>query len=427
MTRRRLLLVACILPLALFATAWLLLMFARQGGMTPYRVPQGEARIVPTDATVIERGRALARLGNCAGCHTAFGGAPYAGGRAFVTPYGTIYSSNLTADPQHGIGAWSAAEFRHAMRHGVSRNGVQSPVFPYANFSRLSDAELDALFAYLAGVPAVPTTPPPDALEFPANLPGAMTAWRLLYYRPAPPLPAVAEATPLQRGAAIVEGIGHCAVCHGTRGTFASLAPGRQLGGGRVRGWYAPALNAQTLAHYAPGAVAKYLRGAAVDGRAAYGKMADVIAQNLQHLDAADADAVETYLRALPAVPPVRETARWQLPSGQRALGDRLYREHCADCHGDDGRGESGKYPALANSSALTNPDPINAIKLVLFGAAAPATPQNPAPYTMPPFAQTLSPAEVAALVSTLRARWGDAPRPVDAADVGAWGGIDER
>lgn len=424
--RRRLAFAAIVLlPLLLLAGAWLLLLFRQQGGMAPFRVPLGDARAVPADAAAIERGRALATIGNCAGCHTVRGGPAYAGGRAFATPYGTVYSSNLSADPEHGIGAWSAAEFRHAMRHGVSRNGVQSPVFPYANFARLDDAELDALFAFLATVPGVATPPPADTLEFPANLPGAMTLWRLLYYRPMPRIATTDSATSLQRGAALVEGIGHCAVCHGTRGTFASLATGAELGGGRVQGWHAPALNAQTLAHYAPGAVADYLRGGTVEGHAAYGKMADVIAQNLQHLSPSDARDIETYLRALPPRPPARESARRELPAERRALGDRLYRQHCADCHGDDGRGKAGKYPALTSSSAITGPDPINAIKLVLFGAVAPATAPNPRPYTMPPFAQTLSPDEVAALVSTLRARWGDGARPVDANDVGAWGGIE--
>lgn len=422
--RRRLSFAAfALLPLVLLFGAWVLLLFVQQGGMVPFRVPHDLERVVSADGEVVAQGRRLAQIGNCAGCHTAHAGAVYAGGRAFVTPYGTIYSSNLTSDPQHGIGSWSLAEFRHAMRHGVSRNGVQSPVFPYANFARLRDDELDALFAFLASVPAVASTPPPDRLEFPANLPGAMTAWRLLYYRPAAPL-AVASS-PLQRGAAIVEGIGHCAVCHGTRGNLSSLAAGHGLGGGRVLGWYAPALDARSLAHYAPGAVADYLRGGSAGDRGAYGKMADVIAQNLQFLSADDAVAVEQYLRSLTAPLPRRATPRRELPAEQRARGDQLYRQHCADCHGRDGRGEPGKYPALTDSSAITGPDPINAIKLVLFGAVAPATPQNPQPYTMPPFAQTLSADDVAALVSTVRARWGDPPRPVDAGDIGAWGGID--
>ncbi len=432
--RRRLLFAAIVLlPLVLLATGWIALMFLQQGGMAPFRVPSGIARVVPSDPAAIELGRRLAQIGNCGGCHTAHGGVPYAGGRTFVTPYGTIHSSNLTPDTQHGIGAWSLDEFRHAMRHGVSRNGVQAPVFPYANFALLDDAQLDALFAFLATLPAAAQAPSEDRLEFPANLPGAMTAWRLLYYRPAPLPPATTSTTTstttaLQRGSALVNGIGHCAVCHGTRGTFSSLANGARLDGNRVSGWYAPALNAQTLARYAPGDLAQYLRGASVDGHAAYGKMADVIAQNLQHLDAADADAMEAYLRTLtPAPPSRREPAAWEIPAEQRALGDRLYVEHCADCHGKDGRGEAGKYPSLLASSAITGPDPINAIKLTLFGAVGPATPQNPQPYTMPPFAQTLSAAEVAALVSTLRARWGQNLRPVSAGDVDAWGGIDER
>ncbi len=427
--RRRLLFAAIVLlPLVLLAAGWIGLMFLQQGGAAPFRVPAGIARAVSTDAASVERGRRLAQIGNCGGCHTARGGKAYAGGRGFATPYGTIHSSNLTPDVQHGIGAWSLAEFRHAMRHGVSRNGVQAPVFPYANFALLDDAELDALFAFLATLPPEAQAPTADRLEFPASLPGAMTAWRLLYYRPASPRTATTAVPELQRGAALVNGIGHCALCHGARGRFSSLAVGARLDGGRVSGWYAPALNTLTLARYPPGALAQYLRGASVDGHGAYGKMADVIAQNLQHLDAADADAMEAYLRTLaPAPPSRRDTAAWDIPAEQRALGDRLYTKHCADCHGEDGRGEAGKYPSLQASSAITGPDPINAIKLTLFGAVAPATPLNPQPWTMPPFAQTLSAAEVAALVSTLRARWGQDARPVSAADVDAWGGIDER
>lgn len=424
---RKLLLATVVLaPLLLIAAGWLLLLLARQGGLEPFRVPLGGVRAPSTDTAVIERGRYLAQLGNCAGCHTRHRGAPYAGGRAFATPYGTIYSSNLSSDPQQGIGAWSNAEFSHALRHGVSRNGVQSPVFPYANFARLAEADIEALFAYLATVPASAEEPVADALQFPANLPGAMTAWRLLYYRPGATLVAAAQAPDWQRGRDLVSGIGHCAVCHATRGSHSSLADGLLLNGGRIPGWYAPALNAQTLAHYPPGDLARYLRGAARDGHAAYGRMADVIAQNLQHLQADDAQAMETYLRSLPAAPPAplpRSDIQWE-GLGQ---GESLYREHCADCHGDDGRGKAGKYPALADSSALTGPDPINAVKVILFGGAAPATALNPQPYTMPPFAHRLSAGEVAALVNMLRKRWGSPERPITADEVSRWGGIEPR
>src|SRR5690606_27337878 len=251
MSLRRRLVFASVLsiPLLLAFVAWLALAIARQGGLAPFQVPAGGATPVAADAATLARGRYLAAIGNCAGCHTASGGAPYAGGRGFDTPYGTVYSSNLTPHAGTGIGDWSLAEFRHAMRHGVSRNGVQSPVFPYANFARLDDADIEALYAWLRSLPPVDGAPPANALGFPANLPGAMTAWRLLYYRPVP-VASGAGGDPLQRGRYLVDGIGHCNLCHGSRGTLSSQHAEGYLAGGQLRGWYAPALDAETLERY---------------------------------------------------------------------------------------------------------------------------------------------------------------------------------
>lgn len=425
---RRLLFASIVLlPLLLIVAGWILLLLAQQGGLEPFRVPTGGERRVDASPALVERGQYLARLGNCAGCHTRHGGTPYAGGRAFATPYGTIYSSNISSDPVHGIGAWTREEFRHTMRHGISRNGVQSPVFPYANFAHLPQGDVDALFAFLATVPASSEAPTADVLEFPASLPGAMTAWRLLYYRPVVAAAAPDAPPQWQRGRELVTGIGHCAVCHATRGSFASLADAAALEGARIPGWYAPALNRQTLAHYAEGELALYLRGATVADHSAYGRMADVIAVNLQHLQSGDADAVETYLRSLPPPRPLPRTDRGPIAWKDLGRGEQIYREHCADCHGGDGRGKAGKYPALTNSSAVTGPDPINAVKLVLFGAAAPNTALNARPYTMPPFARTLSSADVAAVVNVMRKRWGNPERAVSAEDVSHWGGLEPR
>lgn len=405
------------LLLALLAGGGVLLM--RQGGLEPFRVPAGGSTPLAPTPQVLERGRYLATLGNCAGCHTAPGGARYAGGRAFRTAYGTVYSSNLTPDARHGIGDWSTAEFRHAMRHGVSRNGVLSPVFPYANFRHLADGDLDALLAFLRTQPASEAERRRADFDFPANLPGAMAGWRLLYYRPGPALPAD------DRGRYLVEGIGHCAVCHGARGSFGSQDGGHGLRGATNAGWYAPPLHEASLTRFAPGEVAHYLRGGAPQGVGAYGRMADVIAGNLQHLTPADAMAIETSLRTLPA-----PRAASAPPLSRRASADSLqegrdlYAQHCADCHGADGEGEPGKYPALARSSALAADDPVNLVKLVLFGAVAPSTPLNPRPYTMPGFAERLRSTEVAALANFLRRQANDEAAALTAEDVQALGGL---
>lgn len=406
---------------ALMAGAWVLLL--QQGGWAPFRVPPSGSSPTSTPE-LVERGRYLATLGNCAGCHTTQGGPAMAGGHAFKTSYGTVFSSNITPDPQHGIGAWSRDEFRHAMRHGVSRHGVLSPVFPYASFRHLADDDLDALQAYLLGVaPSTRERRAPQYL-FPANLPGAMAAWRLLYYRPAPTR-AMDDAT-RARGAYLVEGIGHCATCHGSRGTFASQAGGRQLWGARIAGWYAPPLHGAGLQRFAQGRLAEYLLGGAPNDIATFGLMADVVAGSLQHLTPVDALAIETYLRDLPAPSPMREPPiKVRATAASLSLGHRVYAEHCADCHGDEGQGVEGKYPALAQSTAITSDDPINLVKLVLFGGVAPTTERNRAPYTMPPFSQALSAEDVAAVANFLRTQSNVDAAPVSGDDVRAMGGID--
>jgi len=419
-----LLLAALVVPLLIALAAIVLLLLARQGGLEPFRVPSdGRSTVDSTDA--VKRGRYLATLGNCAGCHTTRGGTAFAGGRAFPTDHGIVYSTNLTPHAAHGIGSWSVAEFRHAMRHGVSRNGLLSPVFPYASFRHLADEDLDALLAFLRTVPASDAPRKANRLRFPANLPGSMLVWRLLYYRPASGR-VPADAT-LARGAELVNGIGHCASCHSPRGAFGSPSSGAGLWVARISGWFAPGLHGEGLERFGKGDVARYLRGDAPDAIGAYGLMADVIARNLQHLTDGDARAIEEYLRSLPAPP--RRRAPWQRSRASAeslASGAELYARHCADCHGDaGGTGErvDTRYPSLRASAAIAQPDPINLVRLVRFGAVAPTTPANPAPYTMPPFANALTDEEIALLVNWLRLQYDADAVPVSADEIRAIGG----
>lgn len=423
MRRRRWLLAAVIATPLLFAlVAVVLVLFGRQGGMAPFRVPEGR----PPEAAangLIERGRYLATLGNCAGCHTARGGMALAGGRGFRTDYGVVYSTNLTPDPEHGIGDWSSAEFRHAMRHGVSRNGVLTPVFPYASFRHLSDGDLDALLAYIRSLPASSRPRTPNQLAFPASLPGAMVAWRLLYLQP--PVTQWPADTDLGRGAYLVHGIGHCAVCHAQRGPLASQPGSGKLWGARNGDWYAPGLHGPALDHFGAGELAFYLRGGAPDDAGAYGLMADVVAGNLQHLTRDDALTIESYLRTLPGPPTARvPRQRLRTVAGSLDAGRAVYERHCADCHGAVGEGEPGKYPPLRGSRILTEDDPVNLIKIVMLGAVAPSTPANPTPYTMPPFAQTLSGEDVARVANFLRIQENADAAPVTVDDVRAVGGL---
>lgn len=418
-----------LLPVLMLSLSLALYGLVQQGGLEPFHVPSGHVRVVATDPALVERGAYLARIGNCAGCHTASGGEPYAGGRAFSSDYGTVYSSNLTPDPEHGLGDWSLAEFAHTMRHGVGRNGITSPVFPYASFAQMPERDIEALFAYLGQLPPVPQAPREAVLRFPANLPGAMLVWRMLYHRPAE-LKAVAGMTAeWQRGRELVNGIGHCAMCHGARGRFASMAADAELGGSRISGWYAPPLHAGSLdGRFDAGTLAIYLRGGTAHDRAGYGAMADVIATSTRYLASADAAAIETYLRSLPALAPAPAPAnRLRVTDQHLREGRTLYEHHCADCHGSQGEGRDGRYPALTDSAAVTGADPVNLVKLIALGAVAPSTPLQPRPHTMPPSAHRLNAAEIAALTNHLRERWGHSPRPVTPDEVRALGGMVRR
>lgn len=420
---------ALLAPLLMLLLSLALYGLVQQGGLAPFRVPTGEARVVPTDPALVERGAYLARIGNCAGCHTATGGEAYAGGRAFSSDYGTVYSSNLTPDPAFGIGDWSLAEFAHAMRHGVSRNGIASPVFPYANFAQLPERDIEALFAYLGQLAPVARAPPEAVMVFPANLPGALLTWRLLYHRPAELQPVDGMDADWQRGRELVNGIGHCAMCHGQRGRFASLAADAELGGSRISGWYAPPLHAGSLdGRFEPGSVATYLRGGTAHDRGGYGAMADVIATSTRHLSEQDAQGIETYLRSLPALTLAEGPANRLRASGEHLReGRALYAQHCADCHGDEGRGEPGRYPALVDSAAVIGSDPVNLVKLIALGAIAPSTSLNPRPHSMPPSAHRLNAREIAALVNDIRERWGSRPRPITPDEVRELGGMVRR
>jgi mono/diheme cytochrome c family protein len=414
-------LVAIPFLLAVFAIGFFL--FQRQGGFAPWRIPQDSGRAVAADSQTLERGEYLARIGDCMACHTAPGGAPFAGGRGFATGYGMLYSSNLTPDREHGIGAWSADEFAHAMRHGVSRRGTLYPVFPYEHFATLADADIDAIYVWLRSLPASANVPPANRLDFPASWRGALVLWRMLHYRPAAPVAAA------DRGRYLVDGLGHCAMCHSEREPNGAFAADGYLAGGRIpgSGWYAPPLDTRQLQRYSVEQLAGYLRSGASDAGAAYGPMAEVVYRSLQALSEDDALAIARYLKSIPARPK-RDRDFSLLPEPPRQpLADNgadIYRRHCADCHGKDGEGKSGQYPALRDAVATAAPDPIDAVRMTLYGGFPATTARNPEPYSMPPFVQRLTPSEIAAVTNYVRETFGGQPSYLTAADIEAMHGI---
>lgn len=423
--KRRLAVLATVLVIAAGIVAWLAGSSGQDGGL-PGSSPRLDA--ASTEPTLVERGRYLALAGNCAGCHSARGGAEYAGGRGIETPFGTVYAGNLTPDAETGLGRWNADDFWTALHSGRSRDGrLLYPAFPYPNYTRVTRQDADALFAFLRTVPAVRQPNRPHALRFPYDSQIVLAGWRALFFRPDTFQAAPKRSAEWNRGAYLVQGLGHCDACHAERNPFGATTAGAGLGGGRlpVQGWDAPPLAPHTTVGVAPWSrddiVSLLATGMAAQGTA-MGPMAEVVARSTQHLSSADLRAIATYLESLPGRtdPAMRRAATPPPDAPEPEAGRAAYEDHCADCHGVDGRGAPGVYPALAGNQTLNLPSPDNAIRAVLGGGFPPATHANPQPYGMPPFAPFLTDREIAAVLTYARQAWGNAAGPVGTRAVGA-------
>jgi len=415
----------------------LVLLAALAGGVVWLNL-RGEAPI-PADAAPAAgtpeqaaRGEYLARAGNCATCHTARGGAPYAGGRGLATPFGTVYASNLTPDETTGLGRWSADHFWRALHHGRSYDGrLLYPAFPYPDTTRVTRADSDALYAYLRTLPAVRQPNTPHALEFPYGTQAALAVWRALFFRAGTFEPEAQQSAEWNRGAYLVRGLSHCAACHGGR-NFLGATPqgGLSLAGGLIpmRNWYAPALTAPDQAGVADWPlddIVALLRDGVSPRGAALGPMADVVFRSTQHLAAADLSAMAVFLKSLPQSAAREAHAKAPDPA-QRELGEKRYATHCAACHGERGEGARNAagatlYPPLAGNRMVAMDPPANLVRVIVHGGYLPATAGNPRPFGMPPFAQVLSDSEIAAISTFLRSSWGSQAEAVSAQEVGRY------
>lgn len=381
------------------------------------------ARRAVDGTTLVARGAYLIRAGDCQGCHTARGGQPFAGGRAIETPFGAVVSPNLTPDLQTGLGRWSADDFWRALHHGRSKDGrLLYPAFPYPNYTRVSRADADAMFASLRSLAPVSRANEPDTLAFPFDTQAALAVWRALFFRAAAHVDDPARPAAWNRGAYLVEGLGHCNACHSARNAFGATNGPLDLQGGLipVQNWYAPSLASPHEAGVAGWPVDEVVRllktGISAQGFV-LGPMGEVVGQGTQYLSDDDLRAVTMYLQSLPA--PAEPVPSAAIAAGTaNEHGAALYKEHCVACHGEDGAGAPGAYPALAGSRAVTMRSTANLVHVVLEGGFPPSTAGNPRPFGMPPFAIALSDADVADVLSHVRGSWGNRAPPVSALDV---------
>jgi mono/diheme cytochrome c family protein len=367
----------------------------------------------------IARGEYLTTVGDCAGCHTAQGGARFAGGRVIPTPFGNITAPNITPDRATGLGDWSFQDFWRALHAGHGRHGeLLYPAFPYTSYTKVDRDDALAMFAYLQSLPALHQLAAAPSLEFPYSLRRSLVAWRALYFHEGEFRNDPAQSVEWNRGAYLVQGLGHCNECHATRGSLGGLAGGQHLSGGEipVQDWYAPDLSTREhggLQGWSEQDIVDLLETGQSAKGAAFGPMAAVVAGSTQYMTGDDLRAVATYLRSLPPRAVTAESSRAFVPKAVLADGEKIYAKQCAGCHGKRGEGVAGVYPPLDGNSAVTEPSGINATRMVLLGGFPPVTAGNPRPYSMPPFAQQLDDSDVSAVVTYIRQSWSNQAAPV--------------
>jgi mono/diheme cytochrome c family protein len=371
-----------------------------------------------------EHGRYVATAANCISCHTREGGPDYAGGRPLATPLGRIYATNITPDRETGIGSWSAADLKRALREGVAADGRHLfPAFPYTFYTRLADADIAALYAYLRTIKPVRYVPPENDRAFRIRLP--MAAWKALNLDAGAYKPDPAKSAEWNRGAYLVQGPGHCGACHTARTWTLAEEPSAPLRGavmrdevkgGSVRDWFAVDLGAtqQGLGAWTTAHIVDYL-GKGFSARAgSFGPMNAVIANSTRHLKPEDLRAIAVYLQSLGGA----DYAGPVVGAEAGRAGKPLYAEHCSECHGDSGRGGLFDGPPLAGSAVVQGEDPSSLLNIVLHGSDRPDAIGSPVWETMPAFDAKLGDSELAALANYLRGSWGNRAPPVTAAMV---------
>ncbi|UJB65777.1 c-type cytochrome [Acidovorax sp. YS12] len=436
---------------AALGLAGLAVSFAQELAATPHaQMPQViddlpadyAADLSPQQRAQVERGRYVARLGDCVACHTGDKSQPMAGGLALETPFGKLYSTNITPDKQHGIGAYSFAQFDRAMRKGVAADGHNLyPAMPYPSYAKMTGEDMQALYAYLMqGVKPVQAANKASEMGFPFNQRWGLALWNGLFLDDAPFAPQPQQSAEWNRGAYLVQGLGHCGACHTPRGLMfqekTMTGEGGKgalfLAGETVEGWRA--LSLRNL--WTPEETAELLKTGRNKHGTVSGNMVDVVQHSTQYMTGGDLLAIGTYLKSLPpgkddlpmqvaqgpgpAIAPHQAAA----PAGDAPAnlfttrGGLGYLQFCADCHRGNGDGVPGVFPSLAGNNTLQSQDPATLIHIMLTGWKAPVTLSHAKALTMPAFAQ-LGDAEIADILNFTRRAWGRADaREIQAAEV---------
>jgi mono/diheme cytochrome c family protein len=368
--------------------------------------------------TPVQRGEYLARAADCVSCHTAQGGAPYAGGLRLDTPFGYMLSPNITPDPDTGIGHWSADDFYRAMHHGVNRSGQYLyPAMPFDFYSKVTREDIAAILAYLRTLEPVRNAVVANHMDFPFDQRWTMAVWRELYFKEGAYQADPVRTPAWNRGAYLVEGLGHCSGCHSPRNLAGAIEKSRDFTGAVIDGWFAPDLTTDIvtgLGAWTVDEIASYLKTGAIRGRTtAFGPMAEVVQNSLRYLTDADLQAMAEYLKSIPPDSALR-TGRPR-PDPARARGAALYMDRCSGCHQATGAGIAGAFPPLAGNAAVIAPDPGNILQAILHGLP-PAFEYG----AMPSFAAKLNDQQIADIANYVRGSWGNTAPPNATAETAA-------
>ncbi|GKX64037.1 cytochrome c [Pragia fontium] len=375
---------------------------------------------------LVQKGRYLATLGDCAACHTQSGSALYAGGAAIQSPIGGIYPPNITPDKENGIGEYTLDDFARAMRNGIRKDGITLyPAMPYPSYSRLSDDDITALYAYFRyGVEANATPNKPTDIIWPLSTRWPLAIWRKLFAPEAVAFDAARyHDAKIAQGAYIVEGLGHCGTCHTPRDFtlkeqgLDNSSPTYLAGGQVIDGWFVPSLlnNAEGLKHYSAEDIVATLRTGRTAKHVVIGSpMNDVVINSSSMWNVDDLEAVAAYLKSLPeskseATAPVAAVSQ----ESDQALNEKArmafaYQKSCSYCHESNGQGEADIFPALAGNNTVLAPNPQSVIRIILDGYDVPTIDSKQIPMRMPHFRDRLSDKEIADIVNYIRGSWGN-------------------
>lgn len=389
-------------------------------GCLPMALSGTQSRLGSHDFASVSHGRYLVQAGDCEACHTVQGGAPFAGGRPVPTPFGVIYSDNITPDRDTGIGTWTDEDFYKAMHNGLDRQGRHLfPAFPYPWFTRLNRADVHDIKAYLDTVAPVRQVNRQPELPWPVSSRHSMAVWDTLYFKPGTYVYRHDKSPEWNRGAYLVQGVGHCGACHSGKNVLGAADQQHPLQGGFAEDVYAPNLgqgNDDGLSRWSEQDIVDYLHTGRSRQATAAGPMAEAVEQSTQNLSQADLHAIALYLKGVQGP----QADRPSTPDVQVMRdGSGLYADQCTGCHMENGSGEPGVFPALRGNNSVMAAKPDTIIATVLKGARLPSTRAAPTALAMPAFAEKLDDEQIAALVTYIRNAWGNHGSAVSASDVG--------